>query len=140
MVCTHPDLLARICKLVERKKFGLICFPRICFPRLIYSDQEPLQLLNVTEDWFLGVHIRLYQLDTRLFHSKITQLFPQKSRECALKLTDFWDTKLLFDLSYKIYQWELRFQPWLDLYIIYNKWEVGFKSKGKKGLRSVKVP
>ena len=36
LVCTHPDLLARICKLVDRKKFGLICFPR-----LIYCDQEP---------------------------------------------------------------------------------------------------
>ena len=65
MVCTHPDLLTRICKLVERKNTGLICFPIICFPRLIYCDQEPLLLLNVTEDYFLGVHIRLYQLDTR---------------------------------------------------------------------------
>ena len=65
MVCTHPDLLARICKHVERKKLGLICFPRICFPPLIYCDQEPLLLLNVTEDYFLGVHIRPYQLDTR---------------------------------------------------------------------------
>ena len=54
MVCTHPDLLGRICKLVERKEFGRICFPRICFPRLIYCDQEPLLLLNVTEDYFLG--------------------------------------------------------------------------------------
>ena len=52
MVCTHPDLLARICKLVERKTFGLICFPRVCFPRLIYCDQEPLLLLNVSEDYF----------------------------------------------------------------------------------------
>ena len=54
MVCTHPDLLARICKLVERKTFGLICFPRICFPRLIYCDQEQLLHLNVTEDYFFG--------------------------------------------------------------------------------------
>ena len=75
MVCKHPDLLARICKLVERKKFGLICFLR-----LIYCDQEPLLLLNVTEDYFLGVRIRLYQLDTRFvslqnnlpFLSKVT--------------------------------------------------------------------
>ena len=94
LVCTHPDLLARICKLVERKKFGLICFPGMCFPRLIYCDQEPLY---VTEDYFLGVHIRLYQLDTL---TKSLYL-PQKSHECALKLTDLWNTKLLFDLSYK---------------------------------------
>ena len=61
LVCTYPDLLARIKKLVERKKFGLICFPRICFPRLVYRDQEPLLLLNVTEDYVLDVHIsRLY--------------------------------------------------------------------------------
>ena len=54
MVCTHPDLLATICNLVERKKFGLICFPGTCFPRLIYCDQEPLLLINVTEDYFFG--------------------------------------------------------------------------------------
>ena len=47
LVCTHPDLLARICKLVDRKKFGLICFPR-----LIYCDREPLLLLNLTVHLF----------------------------------------------------------------------------------------
>ena len=47
LVCTHPDLLARICKLVDCKKFGLICFPR-----LIYCDQEPLLLLNLTVHLF----------------------------------------------------------------------------------------
>ena len=47
LVCTHPDLLARICKLVDRKKFGLICFPR-----LIYCDQGPLLLLNLTVHLF----------------------------------------------------------------------------------------
>ena len=47
LACTHPDLLARICKLVDRKKFGLICFPR-----LIYCDQEPLLLLNLTVHLF----------------------------------------------------------------------------------------
>ena len=49
-------------KLVERQKFGLICFPRICFPGLIYCDQEPLWFLNVIEDdcYFLGAwHTRL---------------------------------------------------------------------------------
>ena len=78
MVCTHPDLLGRICKLVERKEFGRICFPRICFPRLIYCDQEPLLLLNVTEDYFLGVHIRLYQLDTRFVLLQNHLAFPSK--------------------------------------------------------------
>ena len=78
LVCTHPDLLARICKLVERKKFGRICFPRICFPRLIYCDQEPLLLLNVTEDYFVGVHIRLYQLDIRFVLLQNHLAFPSK--------------------------------------------------------------
>ena len=43
----------------ERKKFGLICFPRICFLGLIYCDQEPLCLLYKIEDYFyfLCVHI-----------------------------------------------------------------------------------
>ena len=57
LVCMHPDLLARICKLVEHKKFSLICFPRICFPRFSYCDQEPLLLLNVTEENFFLVYI-----------------------------------------------------------------------------------
>ena len=78
MVCTHPDLLGRICKPVERKKFGLICFPRICFPRLIYCDQEPLLLLNVTEDYFVGVHMRLCQRDTRFVSLQNHLAFPSK--------------------------------------------------------------
>ena len=43
------------------------------------------------------VHIRLHQLDTRFVSLQI----PQKSHECAVKLTDLWNTKLWFDLSYK---------------------------------------
>ena len=78
LVCTHPDLLARICKLVERKKFGLICFPRICFPRLICCDQEPSLLLNVTKYYFLGLHIRLYQLDTKFVSLQNHLAFPSK--------------------------------------------------------------
>ena len=73
LVCTHLDLLARICKLVDRKKFGLICFPR-----LIYCDQEPLLLLKVNEDYFLGVHIRLYQLDARFVSLQNHLAFPSK--------------------------------------------------------------
>ena len=37
-----------------------------------------------------------------MFHSKMTYPFPQKSHECALKLTDLWITSLLFDLKYKL--------------------------------------
>ena len=101
LVYTPSDLLARICKvnLSNAKKF---CFPRICFRGLIYCDKEPLWLLNVIEDvcCFLGVHI--FRLSTRckMFHSKITYPFPQKSHECAFKLTDLWITNLLFDLKY----------------------------------------
>ena len=75
-------------------------FSKIFFPRLIYCDQEPLLLLHVTGDYFGGVHIRLHQLDTRFVSLQNHLAFPQKSHECALKLTDLWNTKLLFDLSY----------------------------------------
>ena len=44
LVYMPPDLLAS--KLFERKKFGLICFPRIRFLGLIYCYQEPLCLLK----------------------------------------------------------------------------------------------
>ena len=50
----------------------------ICFPRLIYCDQEPSLLLNVTEDYFLGVHIRLYQLDTKFVSLQNHLAFPSK--------------------------------------------------------------
>ena len=35
--------------------------------------------------------------------SKLT--WPQKSHECALKLTDLWIKSLLFDLNYKLINW-----------------------------------
>ena len=93
LVYTPSDLLAKICKvnLSNAKKCGLICFPRISFRGLIYCDQEPLLLLSVIEDvcYFLGVHTCIFRLSTRckMFHSKITYPFPQKSHECALKVT-----------------------------------------------------
>ena len=72
-----------------------------------HCDQEPLWLCC-----FLGVHIRLstrckikftlrWTSVCKLFFSKITQPFSQKSHECALKLTDLWSTSLLLDLIYK---------------------------------------
>ena len=44
-----------------------------------------------------------------MFHSKITYPFPQKSQECALKLTDVWITSLLFDLNDKFINGSLAF-------------------------------
>ena len=78
LVCTHPDLLARICKLVERQKVGLIYFPRICFPRLIYCDQEPLLLLNVTEDFLGGC-------TSKAISTRYKICFPPKSLSFSLK-------------------------------------------------------
>ena len=61
--------------------------------------------------YFCGVHI--FRLSTRfkMFHSKITYLFPQKSHECARKLTDLWITSLLFDLKYKFINGSFAFSP-----------------------------
>ena len=48
---------------------------------------------------FFGCTIRL-SIRCKTFHSKLTSPFPQKSHECALKLTDLWITSLWFDLNY----------------------------------------
>ena len=37
--------------------------------------------------------------------------FLQKSHECALKLTELWNTSLLFDLNYKFVNGSLAFSP-----------------------------
>ena len=60
---------------------------------------------------FLGVHMRLSTRCKGLdlvhswvvckFFSKINTPFPEKSHECALKLTELRNTSLLFDLNYK---------------------------------------
>ena len=52
-----------------------------------------------------------YQLDVRCFTLKITYPFPEKSHECALKLTDLWITSVLFDLNYKIINASFAFSP-----------------------------
>ena len=115
LVYTPSDLLARICKvnLSNAKKCGLICFPRICFRGLIYFDQESSWLLNVIEDvcYLLGVHIFRLSSRCKMFHSKIAYPFPPKSHECALKLTDLWITRLLFDLKYKFINGSFAFSP-----------------------------
>ena len=43
--------------------------------------------------------------------------FPQKSHECALKLTELWNTSLLFDLDYKFINGSFAFSPCL-IYIL----------------------
>ena len=79
MVCTHPDLLARICKLVERKKIrpNLFSTPYLRWSRAIIA-------LKCDRRLFLGEHIRLHQLDTRFvllqnhlaFPSEVTWMCP----------------------------------------------------------------
>ena len=100
-----PDLLARFCKVnLPMAKNWPDSFSSLAC--LIYCDQGPLWLLNVIEDdcYFLGAHIRLLTrcnicftlgLFCTPFFSKITQPFPQKYQECALKLTDLRITSLL---------------------------------------------
>ena len=48
-----------------------------------------------------------------MFHSKITYPFPQKSHECALKLTDLW---IIVWFKLWIYYWELGL-----IYLVYTK-------------------
>ena len=94
------------------------------------KDKYNLCLFNVIENdcYFLGVHIRLSTrckiwftlgLSANYFSLKSFSL-SLKSHECALKSTDLRNTSLLFDLNYKIYSWELRFKPLLNLYITYK--------------------
>ena len=108
LVCTHPDLLARFSKVnLSNTKIRPDLFSKNFFPRLIYCGQEPLLLLNVTEDdcqcYFLGVHV---SLSTRC---KIC--FPQKSHECARKLTALWITSLFLVLKYKFINGSFAFSP-----------------------------
>ena len=42
---------------------------------------------------------------------KITEPFPQKSHGCALKLTNLWNTSLLFDLNNKYINGSFAFSP-----------------------------
>ena len=54
----------------------------------MYCDQEPLWL-----SYLLGVHIRLSSRCKINFTLSLDCLpFRQKSHECALKLTDLWNT------------------------------------------------
>jgi len=108
-------------KLDERKKFGLICFPRIRFPGLIYCDQEPLWLLNVIEDdcYFLGVHIRLSTRCKIWFTLGLfANYFPLKSLNLSLKsiwmcsrVYWFVEYKFIVYLNYKFINESFAFSP-----------------------------
>ena len=66
-------------------------------PRYIQSFEE---ILKASFIWRKPVTIRRVTFSaqtTLMFHSKITQPFPQKSHECSPKLTDLWIKSLLFD-------------------------------------------
>ena len=45
----------------------------------------------------------------KLFFSKNPLAFPSKSHERALKLTELWNTSLLFDLNYEFINGSLAF-------------------------------
>ena len=83
LVCTQPDLLAGFCKVnLSNAKIGPDLFSKNLFPtpNLLLRDQEPLLLLNVTEDdcqcYFLGVHIRLSIQCKICFTLKVTGMCP----------------------------------------------------------------
>ena len=74
---TH--LLARFCKVnLSNTKDLADLFSKNCFSGLIYCDQR----------WLLFFGCKYKSTRWKMFHSKITYLFPPKPHECALKLTD----------------------------------------------------
>ena len=98
------------------------------YKRLVYTSPDNLpwsraMALKCDRRWslFFGC---TYRLSTRCkicftlglfanyFSIKSLSLsIPQKSHECALKLTDLWNTSLLFDLNYKFITRSLAFSP-----------------------------
>ena len=77
----------------------------------------------IEDDWyFLGVHMRLSTRCKILFTIGVfANYFSLKSLSlslkshmnvlCALKLTELWNTSLLFDLNYKYINGSLAFSP-----------------------------
>ena len=103
------------------------------FPQLIYGDQEPLRPLNVIEDdyQFLGVHMRLSTrckiwftlgLFANYFSLKSLSLSLKSHMNvlCALKLTELWNTSLLFDLNYEFINGSLAFSA---IICLENRWK-----------------
>ena len=86
LVCTHPDLLARICKLVERIKNRPDLFSKNLFstPYLLWSRA-----------------IIALKCDRRLFFGCTYKAISSRYKICFTPKSLLWNTKLLFDLSYK---------------------------------------
>ena len=107
------------CKRNESDSGGASPFRRfeaILTRYLQHPQKQMTTLLNLYKIgldvcYFLGVHIFRLSTPCKMFHSKITYPFPQKSHECALKLTDLWFTSLLFDLKYKFINGSFAFSP-----------------------------
>ena len=59
------------------------------------------------------VYIYGYQFDVSFFsfENHLALAFPKKSHICALKLTDLWITRLLFDLNDKFINDSFAFSP-----------------------------
>ena len=124
LVYTQPDLLARFCKvnLSNAKKFDLIFFPGLI--NLTVTKSHYIWLLNVIEDYCYSLvsHMRLSTRCKSLFNLGLfANYFCLKSLSlslkshmnvlCALKLTELWNTSLLFDLNYKYTNGSLAFSP-----------------------------
>ena len=72
----------------------------------------PLRNLSASEREIWNMFKRqTHLLWTLWFRSKITQPFPQKSHEFALKLTDLWIISFLFDLNFKYIDGSFAFSP-----------------------------
>ena len=59
--------------------------------------------------------------------------WPQRSHECALKLTDLWIKSLLFDLNNKLINWSFAFSPGQIYILSHCQWELFLGGGGGGG-------
>ena len=88
----------------------------IFFPGLINLRwSRAIMALNKCDRRWLPVFGCTYEAINSMWdlvHSwAVCKLFFAKSHECALKLTELWNTSLLFDLNYKFINGSLAFSP-----------------------------
>ena len=83
----------------------------------------------IEDDWylyFLGVHIGLSTRCKICFTLKSLSLSLKSHMECALKLTDLWITRLLFDLNYKFISRSFAFSPRTESIYYYSGFSLTF--------------